>query len=576
MLNRTPAAVLSKLAVVSTLAVITPVALAQIDPAAIDRQNQIIQRQQQDLLQADQERALRAAPRQPGVDLKNLQPEIKVPDLGVPCRDIRVVTVDGATQLPDDVRHQVEHDFAGRCLKVGDLEAALALITKSYIDRGFITTRAYLPAQDLRTGVLEITVIEGTIEQFKVNSPRANAVWARGAFPAKPGDLLNLRDLEQGIDQINRLGSNRAVLDIQAGEKPGQSVIVVQNPSVLPINLTASYDNYGTPATGKRSASATVSFDSILGLNELISVTRRQSVPHDSSHNSELNAIQVSVPFGYSTLTLDSNQSKYANRINLPSGSSLLSEGNTTTQSATLDHVVYRSQTSRISLAGRLTTQRTESYLGSQFLGIASRKLAYGDLSVSGFTAVAGGIANGRFAYVGGLRGYGALRDASDLPDDAPHAQFRKVTLDVGFSRRFEVASHPVQWSSQFSSQYAYDTLYGSQQFLVGGTSSVRGSLLNTLSGDSGYLWRNELSLPWQASGAAAGLSGRVYAAYDFGAVTNRAAGVPSGSLSGVTLGTTLAWKTLSVDVFAARSLHLPAPFKRESTQYGVRLSYSL
>lgn len=560
-------------ALIGTLA---HVASAQIDAGALDRQNQLIERQQQELLRLDQERARRAPSTQPGADLRDVRPQVSVPDLGVPCRDIRVVRIDGAEQLPADVLRRIESDFAGRCLGVAELEAALAQITKSYIDRGFITTRAYLPAQDLRTGTLQINVIEGRIEGYRVDGPRDTSVWPRGVFPATPGELLNLRDLEQGIDQINRLASSRAVLDIQPGSRPGDSVVVVKNPSVLPINLYASADNYGTRATGRESASATVSFDSVLGLNEMFSFTRRATVPHDADHDATINAFQFSIPFGYSTFSFDNSQSRYANRLSLPSGATILSSGETTTRSAALDRVVYRDQASRVSLSGRLSTQETESYLGGQFLGIASRKLATADVGVSGFTAMAGGLANARLGYVQGLSEFGALRDAPDLPEDAPHAQFRKLVLDVGFNRRFEIAKQPVLWSSQFSGQHAYDTLYGSQQFLVGGVSTVRGALTSTLSGDDGYLLRNEVSLPWQMPGEGATLGGRVYVAYDFGHVSNRAPGVPSGSLSGVTLGTTLSWKRASLDLFAARALHVPAPLVRESTQFGFRLSVSL
>ncbi|UST52565.1 ShlB/FhaC/HecB family hemolysin secretion/activation protein (plasmid) [Comamonadaceae bacterium OTU4NAUVB1] len=551
-------------------------ASAQIDANALDRQNQLIERQQQDLLRLDQERARRAPSTQPGADLRDVRPQVNVPDIGVACRDIRTVRIDGAEHLPADVARRIETDFAGRCLGVGELEAVLAQITKRYIDRGLITTRAYLPAQDLRTGTLQINVIEGRIEAYRVDGPRAASVWPRGVFPATPGELLDLRDLEQGIDQINRLASSRAVLDIQPGSRPGDSVVVVKNPSVLPVNLYASADNYGTRATGRDSASATVSFDSVLGLNEMLSLTRRATVPHDADHDATINAAQFSIPFGYSTLSLDHSQSRYANRLSLPSGATLLSTGKTTTRSAALDRVVYRDQASRVSLSGRLSTQETESYLGGQFLGIASRKLAYADVGVSGFTAMAGGLANARLGHVKGLSDFGALRDAADLPEEAPHAQFRKVVLDVGFNRRFDIAKQPLLWSSQFSAQHAYDTLYGSQQFLVGGVSTVRGALMSTLSGDDGYLLRNELSLPWQLPSEGATLGGRVYVAYDFGHVRNRAPGVPSGSLSGATLGTTVNWKRTSLDLFAARALHVPSPLVRESTRFGFRLSVSL
>ena len=188
-----------------------------------------------------------------------------------------------------------------------------------------------------------------------------------------------------------------------------------------------------------------------------------------------------------------------------------------------------------------------------------------------------GGILNARLGYVKGLTAFGALRDADNLPRDLPHAQFRKLTVDLGFSRRFSVSDRAYLWSSQFSGQHAYDTLYGSQQMLIGGSSSVRGFLNSVLSGDSGSYLRNELSMPWQITLAnGSPLSGRVYTGFDVGHVSNRASGVPSGTLSGATLGASVQWKTLSLDAFAARAIDLPHTLKREGTLYGFRLSASL
>ena len=104
----------------------------------------------------------------------------------------------------------------------------------------------------------------------------------------------------------------------------------------------------------------------------------------------------------------------------------------------------------------------------------------------------------------------------------------------------------------------------------------MRGSLLNSLSGDSGYFVRNELSLPWQVTAAQQPLSGRVYLGYDFGRVSNNAPGLASGSMSGATVGMALQWRSLSAEVFASRALHLPSYFSNESTLYGVRLSFAL
>lgn len=522
---------------------------------------------------------MRALPAPGGTDLRQMQPQAQTPVLDASCRDIREVRVVGDTRaLSDALRQQVQADYGGRCLGVNEIEAVLAAITKSYIERGYITTRAYLAAQDLRTGVLEITVVEGTLERLELQ--QSGSSWQKPslglAFPVSPGELLNLRDLEQGIDQLNSLGSNNATLDIQPGSQHGQSVVVVKNQARSPIHLFTSADNLGQPATGKTSGSATVTLDGLLGLNELLAITRRQSVPRHDGHHSEATALRAVLPIGYTTLSYDVSDSSYVNSLSLPSGMHLAAEGRTLSHSLGADRVVFRDQASRVSLSARLSSQRTRSWLGGEFLGVGSRTLSTLDLGAAAFTQMGGGIANARIGYVRGLTAFGALRDAANLPRDLPHAQFTKLTLDLGYTRGFLLGQQALQWSSQFSGQSAFDTLYGSQQMLIGGYGSVRGALHNSLAGDNGYYWRNELSLPWRAPAEGPAMAGRVYVGYDFGSVSNRAAGVPSGSMSGVTLGTAVQWGALSLDIFASRTLRAPAPMKPEAVRVGVRLSHAL
>lgn len=545
---------------------------AQPAPADVGRQNDLIERQLQERLREQQERARDSGTPRPPASTTVPAPVISVPPLGVPCREIRAIRIEGATVLPQAQREAIEREFAARCLAVTDIEAILARLTKSYIDRGYVTTRAYLPAQDLRTGTLLVTVVEGMIERFEVESSRAGAQWPPGAFPTGPGDLLNLRDLEQGIDQINRLASNDAQLDLRPGSRAGDSVVVVRNAARRPVRLFVTYDNFGTRATGRHSVAVTLGLDGVLGLNELISMTHRESVPHDPAHQSRANALAFSVPWGYSTYSVDLSESRYTNRIRTPGGLELASEGRSTSAALALDRVVYRGQASRLSLAARLGVQDSRSWLDGQFLAVASRQQTTLDLSASGFAVALGGVVNARIGLAAGLPILGGIDDPNGLPRDLPHARFRKLNADVGFNRRFHVADRAVLWSSQFSAQHAPHTLFGSQQFAIGGVSSVRGFLETSLAGDSGVLWRNELALPVNFEGG----GGRVYAAFDIGKVRNRAPGVPSGTLSGLTLGASLQCRAASFELFASRALAMPATMRREPVRVGLRLSYSI
>lgn len=155
------------------------------DPASIDRQNQVIERQQLEQLRREQERALPPVRPPGGADLGSEVAPARVAPMAQ-CREIREIRIEGASLLRTDLRARVDADFAGRCLGTSELEQILGLVTKHYIDRGFVTTRAYLPAQDLATGILKVAVVEGRIESIRMPPGRGPA--ASTLFPAAAGD----------------------------------------------------------------------------------------------------------------------------------------------------------------------------------------------------------------------------------------------------------------------------------------------------------------------------------------------------------------------------------------------------
>ena len=69
------------------------------------------------------------------------------------------------------------------------LNALLKAVTDHYLDRGYVTTRAYLPQQDLASGTLRIIVVEGRLEGLDSSalaSPRELTM----SFPGRTGELL--------------------------------------------------------------------------------------------------------------------------------------------------------------------------------------------------------------------------------------------------------------------------------------------------------------------------------------------------------------------------------------------------
>lgn len=545
------------------------------DRAEAARQADILQRQNQQRLQRDIESAIPQERAPSGIDTRELLPRVDASAAGTQCHDIRIVSITSAPNLSADVREQITRNFTGRCLGVVEIEQILAEITRDYISRGFVTTRAYLPQQDLSSGKLEILVMEGVIEKITLEDGGKGSIHMGNVFPSESA-LFNLRDFEQGIDQVNRLSSNNATLDIQPGKEAGASRILIKNAPRTPFHGSISADNQGSDSTGRHQLGVTAISDRLLGFNELLLFTHRRSVPFDKERKfSESNSFSATMPFGYSTVSLSLNRSQYTSTIAAPSGLDLQFKGDSATDSIKLDHVVVRDQQSRITVSGTLTAKESKSYLAGQFLAVSSRPLTVLDLDTSITTGLAGGVFGVDIGYARGLRIAGALQDPDNLPDLAPRAQFEKLKIGFSYNIPFQINGADFAFSTQLTAQTAPNTLYGSEQILIGGMYSVRGFVKNTLSGDSGYYARNELSMRSNLLLGNERVSMRYFAGVDFGHVSNRVPNVPSGRLAGMAIGVNANWRGASFELINTRPLDKPAFFNRESPQTWIRLNYA-
>jgi hemolysin activation/secretion protein len=173
----------------------------------------------------------------------------------------------------------------------------------------------------------------------------------------------------------------------------------------------------------------------------------------------------------------------------------------------------------------------------------------------------------------------GALDDADGLAPDSPRAQFRRYNYSASYMVPFRPAGLDASFSSSFFGQRALTALYGSEQMLVGGIYSVRGFDQTSLSGDNGFIWRNELSLRFPLNAGASLRSWvRPYLGFDYGRTRMREdnTGAPEGALSGATLGVAVSSGPVGFELFNSRPMHVPSFLKREGSQTYFRFSMSL
>ncbi|CNH85822.1 hemolysin activator protein [Yersinia frederiksenii] len=171
-----------------------------------------------------------------------------------------------ATQVPGiDIPSPINESRQNLQNSSNEINQLLAReLTQIYLSKGYITARIQFipPKTDDELG---LDVTEGFIEKIESDDPQ---LAVESIFPNMTGKPLNITQLDQGLDQANRLPSNKITIDILPGPQPGGSILKLSNIRSKPWHLTTSLDNYGNKSTESWLSRNSFSFDNPLGLSD--------------------------------------------------------------------------------------------------------------------------------------------------------------------------------------------------------------------------------------------------------------------------------------------------------------------
>lgn len=538
-------------------------ASSEIELAA--KENDRIQQNLQDRLRYEQEQLLQSS--KPPARIEIAQPETKQPEKG-PCITIATISVDGATVISQFQISKIIQPYENSCIDARRIEEIMGKLTALYLSKGYATTRFYLPEQDLKTGMLKLRVEEGKLSQLQMTERAKGSLSLKTAIVGAKGKVLNLRDLEQALDQINKLQSNNATMNIYPGEKPGESVVIFDNQPSKRWNGYFSYDNKGQDSTGRNQAALGMGLDNVFGLNDLLNISYNRSLPFKSNRQDSFSgSIFYAVPLGYQTLSLSASRSEYDSTLKTEFNQ-LHSSGETNTYTGRLDSLLYRGLNNQLRANIGLIHKDTAAFLEDIKLDVSSRKLSVLDVGLSYSDMLLAGVVNLNAGYSRGLKVFNALEDTADLPVDMPKAQFEKLTYGLSYFKPFQALGQNFSFSSSFSGQYALDPLYGSEQYSIGSLYSVRGFNQSSLSGDNGYSFKNDLNLNKVYSMSNGPLITRHYVGFDYGKVDNKENSSQVGELAGVSLGTAFNFRNVALELIVTQPVHKPNFMKKPDTDF--------
>lgn len=406
-----------------------------------------------------------------------------------PCFTIHTITLSGVTLISAKAQQKLISPWLNQCLDMAKITQLTTAISDWYISRGYITSRAFLTEQDLSQGELRLVVMEGKLSHIRLDgeSPRM----LKMVFPGLEGKVLNLRDIEQGMEQINRLRSNPVQIEIVPDTEPGYSIVNLTATPEFPLSASFSLDNSGQKSTGEKQLNGSLSGNNLLGLADKWFVSGGRSSDFATGYDAQSFQTGVSVPYGYGLLDYSYAWSNYRTTI-MNQGFPWMSTGDTKTHRLNGSWVVFRNGDIKTALSAGVTQRSSRNWLNDAPLKSSTRNLSSLQLGINHTQKMFGGVATFNPGYSHGMPWFNAETDEEKI-GDVPRAEFRKWNLSASFQRP---VTHDLLWLTSLYGQWSPDRLYGSERLTLGGESSVRGFKEQYLSGDNGGYWRNELNYP--------------------------------------------------------------------------------
>ena len=135
--------------------------------------------------------------------------------------NVNSIVLEGNTIFEDFQIDAILRRYIG---KDRDIYALINELENKYIEKGYVTTKVGLNTEksDLENGKISLFVLEGKIDKVFYDG-KENKFKTFITFPQRENDILNIRDLDQGIDN---LGDN-SKMDIKASDKDNYSNIYI-------------------------------------------------------------------------------------------------------------------------------------------------------------------------------------------------------------------------------------------------------------------------------------------------------------------------------------------------------------
>lgn len=426
----------------------------------------------------------------PAPDIE-IAPTAIAPDSGPAGASIRVDTlrVSGATLFDPQTLILASGFTAGSELTLPEMRAIAARISAYYHARGYFLAQAYVPQQDVQSGVVTVAVIEGRYGEIGItNETNLSDSVARGVLAGlDSGDIVANAPLERRLLLLSDLPGIRVRSTLAPGAAVGTSDLAVAITPGRRVTGSVEADNAGNGYTGEYRAGGTVNLNNPLGIGDQLSLRILASTGGLAYGRASYQA-----PLGNLTLGV-----AYA-RIRYQLGrefDNLDADGTADVASVSASYPLLRSRDANLYALAAAEAKWFEDSIGL----VSSQSNKESRVATLGFAADAhDGLGGGGWSnlsagwHFGDLHIQSPLERAADARSARTEGGFGKIEFAAA---RLQTISGPLSLFASLRGQIAFDNLDTSEKMELGGAYGVRAYPEGEAYGDQGYIGTAEARL---------------------------------------------------------------------------------
>lgn len=399
---------------------------------------------------------------------------------------------EGNTVFSDQELSALLVNFQDREITAEELQEAKNNITKFYIEKGYITSGAIVPDQEVKDGIIWLRIIEGRLGEIKVSGNswlRGHYIISRLKSMIDSSGPLNINKLQE---QLKLLKQDEHIENVNAELKPGlelgKATLTVQVIEARPYNLGFRFNNHNSPNIGPYRGEVQLGHNNLTGWGD--SLTGEYGITEGVDEYSVSYSLPITRWDTMIGLNIDCSESTVIS----PPFDRLDIRSETSTWNAFVRQPIYKTLDTEIALGLKIQKSKSKTFLLNEpfaFTGSDDGVNQQTSLRVTqewiyrSLTQVMAVHSSINFGI--------DLWDATIL-DREPDGKFVSWLGQFQWIRQFETLSS--QLMVRLYCQLATDPLLPVEKFSIGGASTVRGYRHNQMTTDNGIVGSIEWRVP--------------------------------------------------------------------------------